>query len=131
MQEPTEDAEAFIPMETVSSNTNTNTSRPKLNRTLAVQVRRKAAKRTLPWDLPAGELNVMSPWLPQAQEGPAAKKPRLEDPFSASTDDADIKIAARDDTTAVSLLPTADDAAAAAAADLDVYPVKSNRMKVR
>jgi hypothetical protein len=81
MQEPTEEdeeVEAPIPPETVSSAAD-------LDRTVAV--RRKAAKRTLPWDLKAGELDLVST-PPQAEVIPARKKPRLEEPFSASTDQA-------------------------------------------
>jgi hypothetical protein len=50
-------------------------------------MRRKAAKRTLPWDLAAGELDLVSP-PPQAEVLPATKKLRLEEPFSESTDEA-------------------------------------------
>jgi hypothetical protein len=66
-KEPTEEAEASIPTETVmmesseeaeaSIPTENEEEDPNLNRTFAV--RRKAAKRTLPWDLVAGELNVV------------------------------------------------------------------------
>jgi hypothetical protein len=76
-----EDDEAPIPMETVSSNPNMNTTHP-----VTVAVRRKAAKRTLPWDLPAREINVISP--SEAQEGPAAKKTRLEEPVPTTADKA-------------------------------------------
>jgi hypothetical protein len=51
MQELTEDVEPPIPTETVSNDN--------LSRTVAV--RRKAANRTLPWDLAAGELDLMPP----------------------------------------------------------------------
>jgi hypothetical protein len=82
MQEPTDQAETFIPTET----TIRDSSDENLNRTVAV--RRKAAKRTLPWDLAAGELDLVSPpppQPPQAEEIPAKKKRRLEDSLSAST----------------------------------------------
>jgi hypothetical protein len=82
MQEPTEaGAEAPIPTVTVSN----GPSRPNLN--LTVAARRKAAKRTLPWDLAAGELDLMSP---------QRKKRRVEEPFSASADQAARKTASSD-----------------------------------
>jgi hypothetical protein len=96
MQEPTEDAEEVeptIPTEIVSN----GPSRPNLNATPTVAARRKAAKRTLPWDLKAGELDLVSPTpQPQAELIPARKKPRLEEPFSASTDEAARKTASTD-----------------------------------
>jgi hypothetical protein len=86
MQEPTEDNEAPIPTETVSNGPNLNVrDGPHLNRTVAV--RRKAAKRSLPWDLVAGELDLMSPPL-QAEDIPARKKRRLEEPLPTRTDEA-------------------------------------------
>ncbi len=62
MQNPTDqaEAEASIPEET-GSNDSPNKNRP-------VAVRRKAAKRTLPWDLQAGELDLMSPPPPPQAE---------------------------------------------------------------
>jgi hypothetical protein len=78
MQEPNEHDEALIPTEIVSDG-------PNLNR--AVKEGRKAAKRTLPWDLAAGELDLVSP-QPRAEDIPARKKRRLEEPFSASTEEA-------------------------------------------
>jgi hypothetical protein len=45
---------------------------PNVNDTFAV--RRKAAKRILPWDLATGELHLVSPPL-QAEDIPAMKKP--------------------------------------------------------
>jgi hypothetical protein len=50
---------------------------PKLNGT--VRVRRKAAKRTLPWDLAAGKLDIVSLPQPQAEDIPATRKPRIEE----------------------------------------------------
>jgi hypothetical protein len=91
MQESTEEAEASIPTENVEDS-------PNPNGTFALC--RKAAKRTLPWDLKAGELDLLSP--PQAEDIPATKKRRLEEPFSATTDEAAAKISSHD--TAVSLL---------------------------
>jgi hypothetical protein len=70
---PTEDDEASIPIEIVSMSTDSN-----MNRTVAV--RRKAAQRTLPWDLAAGELDLVP--------SPAKKKQRLEEPLPTSTDQA-------------------------------------------
>jgi hypothetical protein len=91
MQEPAEETEASIPTENVGAEASIPTENveedPNLNVTFPV--RRKAAKRTLPWDLKAGELNLMpSLSSPQAEDIPATKKPRLEKPFSATADDA-------------------------------------------
>ena len=61
------EAEAPIPIETVSD--------PNINRT--VTLRRKAAKRTLPFDLAAEELDLVS----QDEDNPVRKKPRLEVPL--------------------------------------------------
>jgi uncharacterized protein (DUF2237 family) len=70
MQGPTEDAS--ISTEDVREGPNTN-------------LRRKAANRTLPWDLAAEELILVSPPPPPpAEDIPATKKRRLEEPFSAS-----------------------------------------------
>jgi hypothetical protein len=121
-QEPTastEEAEASIPTENVREE---GSDDPDLN--VTVVVRRKAAKRTSPWDLAAGELTLVSS-PPQAEDIPAAKKPRLEEPqleepFSASTDEASTKISAHD-TTAISLPVNADHV------DVDAHPVKGNR----
>jgi hypothetical protein len=82
----TEDViEAPIPIEILSND-------PNLNRTVAV--RRKAAKRTLPWGLGAGQLNLVSP--PQAKDTQATKRPRLETPFPTSTDEATTKNTSHD-----------------------------------
>jgi hypothetical protein len=90
MQKPTEEgAEAPISTEAVSN----DPSRPNLN--LAVAAYRKAAKRTLPWDLTAGELDLVPP-QPQADDFQARKKRRLEEPFSASADEAARKTASTD-----------------------------------
>jgi hypothetical protein len=72
MQNPTDQAEATIPAENGSN----------INRTVAV--RRKAAKRTNPFDLAAEELHLMSSSPPpqEAEDIPAArKKPRLDEPL--------------------------------------------------
>jgi hypothetical protein len=87
-------------------------------------VRRKAAKRTFPWDLVADEGNLV-PSPPPAEDIPAAKKPRLEEePFSASTDeDADtmkgtaVALPPPDAAAATATATVAAAAAAAAAAD--------------
>jgi hypothetical protein len=80
------EAEAIIPMEPVSNDATMN---------LTVIISRKAAKRTLPWDLGAGELDLVSP-PHQAEVVPARMKPRLEKHFSASTDEATRKTASPD-----------------------------------
>jgi hypothetical protein len=64
MQNPTDQAEASIPAETVREG-------PNLNQNRTVTVRRKAAKRSTP--------------LPQAEAIPARKKPRLEEPLPTTT----------------------------------------------
>jgi hypothetical protein len=102
MQKPTtEDVEPPIPTETVSSDSN-------MDRTVAV--RRRAAHRTPPWDLAAGELDLVPPQPPQAEEIPTRKKRRIEEPFSASTaptDEATSKSASPD--VSVDLPPPAAD----------------------
>jgi hypothetical protein len=103
VQEPAEEAEASIPTENVAVEASIPTENvgdsPNLT---SVAVRRKAAKRTLPWGLKVGELHLvpsLSP--PQAEDIPATKKPRLEEPFSATVDEATTKHYSHD--TAVSL----------------------------
>jgi hypothetical protein len=72
------EAEAIIPMEIVS-NEDAN-----MNGTVIIS--RKAAKRTLPWDLNAEELLLLSSQPPQAEDIPAArKKQRLEEPLPTTT----------------------------------------------
>jgi hypothetical protein len=63
------------------------------------------AKRTLLWDLVTGaeELHLVSSPL-QEEAIPATKKPRLENPFSASTDEATATISSPDNKLS---LPTA------------------------
>jgi hypothetical protein len=90
---------------------------PDLN--VTVVVRRKAAKRTSPWDLASGELTLVSSSPPQAEDFPVAKKPRLEEPlsrleeprlekpFSVSTDEAGKKTSSHD--TTAGRAPTAAD----------------------
>jgi hypothetical protein len=103
MQERTEEAEASVSTDNAREGPEEN-----LNRTVAV--RRKAAKRSLPWDLAAGELDLVSLPPPQAEVIPARKKQRLEEPFSASTastDEAATRTALPD--VSVGLLPPAAD----------------------
>ena len=102
MQEPTEEVEAPIPTEIVSND-------PDMNRTVAL--RRKSANRTLPWDLPADELEVVSP--PQADETQATKRPRLEKTFPALADEATTKSTSDDTTVAIPTPPFPPDASAA------------------
>jgi hypothetical protein len=134
MQEPTEEAEASIltenvgdiPTEEAEASISTENAREgpdeNLNHTFAA--RRKAAKRTLPWDLDAGELNLASPPPPQAEDVPAKKKPRLEEPFSAKTDGTATKVSSHD--TGVSLPDTA--AANTNDDHVDANPVKDTRV---
>jgi hypothetical protein len=114
MQEPTEEAEASIPTENVEEDPNLNGTFP---------ARRKAATRTLPWDLKEEELDLV-PSPPQAEDIRLTKKPRLEEPFSASLDAAATEMSSHG--TAVSL-PAA---AAAAANHTDADLVKAIQVKV-
>ena len=77
MQHPTDQDETSIPTDTTVING------PNMNRT--VTVRRKAAKRSLPFDLKAEELHLVSP-PPQDEDIPARKKPRLEEPLPTTAD---------------------------------------------
>jgi hypothetical protein len=104
MQGPNEEAEASISTANVRESPDTATS---LNANAAFAVRRKGAKRTLPWALAAEELDLVSSPPSKAEIVPARKKSRLEEPISGSTDEADTKLSSHD-TTAVSL-PAADD----------------------
>jgi hypothetical protein len=110
MQEPDEEVEASVSTENVKED-------PNLNDTFVVH--RKAAKRTLPWDLSVDELELLSP--PQAADTPATKRPRLEEPSSASTDEAATTISSHD--TAVSLAA----AAAAASDNADADPMTDSK----
>jgi hypothetical protein len=97
MQGPAEDAEDSI------STTDNEREDPNLNPSFAV--RRKVAKRTLPWDLEGEELNLVSR-LQESEEIRATKKPRLNEPFSESTDEAAAELSSHN--TAASLPDTAD-----------------------
>jgi hypothetical protein len=80
---PTKEAEASIPTKNVREGPNPNLKG-------AFKIPRKTKKRTLPWDMKAGKLNLVSP--PQDEDDRARKKPRLEEPFSAATGEAATKI---------------------------------------
>jgi hypothetical protein len=112
MQIPTEEAR-----DSISTTENNEREDPDLNRTFAV--RRKAAKRTLPWDLVGEELKLISRRQESEDIRAATKKPRLEEPFSASTDEAAKKTATPDGSVS---LPTA-----AADEDEDADPEKGSR----
>jgi uncharacterized protein (DUF2237 family) len=105
---PTEDdeAEASTPTEHVRNGPNTN-----LNQYPTFTVRRKAAKRTFPWKLRADEIQLASP-RPQDEDEDEdireRKRPRLDEPFSAATDEATTENASHTTTVA---LPAADTAA--------------------
>jgi hypothetical protein len=73
---PTEDNEASIPMEHVLSGPH-----------LSAGSGRKATKRSLPWNLVARKIHGALP-PPQDEDIPAMKKPRLDKPYSTSTDEA-------------------------------------------
>jgi hypothetical protein len=95
---PTDQAEADAPMispENVRSSPNMTVSND-ANTNRTVKVHSKAANRTLPFDLAAGELHLMSPSPspPQAEDTPTArKKPRIEEPPPTTTDEAARKTA--------------------------------------
>jgi hypothetical protein len=81
MQNSTDQAAASTPTEiTVVSDDNG----PNWNRT--VNVRRKAAKRTRPFELTEEELELVSP--PQDEDILARKRPRLEEPLLTASDEA-------------------------------------------
>jgi hypothetical protein len=83
---PTEDVAASIPMEHVRDDP------------LLSADSRKAAKRTFPWDLSVGEINLASPPPPPQDEAiHAAKKPRVETPLPTSTDEATTPLPASTD----------------------------------
>jgi hypothetical protein len=107
MQGPTEDDEASVPSEHV-------TKGPNLNRTFTV--RRKAAKRILPWDLPADEIQLVLPRPQDEDIIQETKRPRLEEPFSSSTAEATTENPSHTTTEA---FPHADAATAANASDSD------------
>jgi hypothetical protein len=104
MQEPNEEAEASIPTESVEDDPNLD---------VTSEVHRKAAKRTLPWDLAAGELLFVSPppplslSLPPRAEDISAvrKRTRLEESFFASTDEAAAEISSHDTTVSLTASP--------------------------
>jgi hypothetical protein len=102
MQNPTDQAEAKapIPIKTESNDEDMNCT---------VAVRRKAAKRTLPWDLAGGELHLMSSRPPQDEDipAPARKKSRLEEPVPTTRDQAARKTASPE--VSVDLSPPAAD----------------------
>jgi hypothetical protein len=131
MQNPTDQAEAkteaSIPMEAVSS----SNIDPNWNRT--VNVRRKAAKRTFPFDRAAGELLNLVPSSsssPQAEDIPAAarKKQRIEEPCSVSTDEAITRISPHD-TPAVGLPAPAPPSASTAPANSDENEAPTKQMR--
>jgi hypothetical protein len=95
---------------------------PNLNGTFAA--RRKAARRTLPWDLSVDDLELVSS-SPQAEDVRATKRLRLEEPSSVSIDEAATTISSPD--TAVSLPAPAD---VNDADHADAHPVKGARATV-
>jgi hypothetical protein len=103
---PTEDDQASVPPTEHHVRDD-----PNLNR--AITVRRKAAKRTFPYDLKIGEtIQLALPRPPQAEDIRARKKPRLGEHLSTSTDEATTENTLHD--TMVDLPPT--DAASTTAA---------------
>jgi hypothetical protein len=120
---PVEGDEAPIPTETVSD--------PNMNRT--VPLRRKAAKRTLPFDLTAEELDLVSPTPPQDEDIPGRKKRRLEEPLPTTTYQPAKKTVSADVSVGLSPPATADsdDANADAVTDTQPNAVGSNRTTAR
>jgi hypothetical protein len=79
------EAEAIIPMEIVSSIPDmTVREGPDENLNPTVAASRKAAKRTLPWDLTAEELLLLSSQPQQAEDIPAASQPPQAEEFPAA-----------------------------------------------
>jgi hypothetical protein len=108
MQDSTVQAEASISAEHVRNGPNTN-----LNRT--VTARRKAAKRTFPWDLTADDIQLGLP-RPQDEDIRATKRPRLEELLLTSTDEARAEDTSYTTAVALPIHPAAAAAAAATAA---------------
>jgi hypothetical protein len=97
---------------------------PNLNRTFTV--RRKAAKRILPWDLPVDEIQLVLP-RPQDEDTRETKRPRLEEPVHITTDEAATNTTSHD--TTVALPPAAD--AADHHADANADPVADTQPNAR
>jgi hypothetical protein len=100
MQNPTDQAEASIRTPTTVTNKGTNWIR-------TVKVPRKAAKRTLPFDLTVDELDLVS--RSQAEDISARKKPRLEAPLPTATKYEATRETASPDVSGGLTPPTADD----------------------
>jgi hypothetical protein len=111
---PTEDDEASIPTEHVRNGTN-------LNRTFTV--RRKAAKRILPWDLPVDQIQLASS-SPQDEGIRETKRPRLEEPLPAT---ADVATTTKNTSHDTMVAPPPDDCTVAADANAD--PVTDTQPK--
>jgi hypothetical protein len=120
---PTEDDAGSIPTECVRNG-------PNLNCTFTV--RRRAAKRTVPGDLPADEIQLALPRPQDEDEDPReTQRPRLEEPFPTSTNEATRQNTSH--STAVALTPDTDAAhlADAAVDQADSDPVMDMHPKVR
>jgi hypothetical protein len=119
MQNPTDQAGAEGEA-SITTETTVTSDGPNWNRTVAV--RRKAAKRTHPFDLAAGELHLVSS-TPQAEDIPAArKKPRLEKPLPTTPDQAARKTAPPDVSAGRPPLPAADNDDTNADPETDTQP---------
>jgi hypothetical protein len=121
---PTEDGEASIPMEQAMRRDND----PHMNQYPTFTVRRKAAKRTFPWDIPAEEIQLALT-RPHDDDGYVREtnRPRLEEPVPRSTDEAPTENTAHNITVA---LPAADNAPTATAAT-ESEPVTDTHPNVR
>jgi hypothetical protein len=89
-------------------------------------VRRKAAKRIFPWDLPVDEIQLVLP-RPQDEDTRETKRPRLEEPVHITTDEAATNTTSHD--TTVALPPAAD--AADHHADANADPVADTQPNAR
>jgi hypothetical protein len=116
---PTEDDEASITTEHERNG-------PSMNPTITV--RRKAAKRSLPWKLTADEIQLaLSP--PQDEDIREMKRPRLEEPVPTSTEEATTKNTVHD--TPVALSPPDATHTAADKDDANADPVTVTQPNAR
>jgi hypothetical protein len=129
---PTTGDEASIPTEHMR---NQGIS-PNLNSTFTV--RRKAAKRILPWDLPVDEVQLALPRVdevqlalprPQDEDTRETKRPRLEEPVHTSIDEAATKTTSH--ATTVALPATDATPAAADNDDANAEPVTDTQLNAR
>jgi hypothetical protein len=148
---PIEEPEAIIPMETVSSGSTKDDEaiippETASNDSNTIRTVRKAARRTESWYLPPPQLrrgtgerqlpgyfaSLPSPPPPQDEGNPAArKKPRIEEPFSGSTDEAATNTASTDISVGHSPPPAIDDIDDNGDANANADPVSDPQSKPR